>query len=179
MPRDTWIPAKPTRWLFLWAQKENMHNLPAPLHFPLSLLIVQYWNTYLNSISAALLVLRLRRLLRCYSSSFVACCNWCIASADYSSLLLGVELHDLVVAQNASQRCLSNVAFDCTSKMAHFASEWVACSSSLRRGKKRKWTSQREGGLRWGGSWLHSLQSHVSSFLALLSLTGSLWMVPS
>lgn len=106
---------------------------------------------------------RLSRLLCWYSSSFVACSNWCVASADCGSLLLGVELHDLVVALHASQRCLSKVAFDCTSKMAHFSSERVACSSSVSREKKR---SQREGG---------AISCVI--FLALLNLAGSLWMV--
>ena len=84
--------------------------------------------------------------------------------ADRGSLVVGVELGDLVAALHASQRCLSKAAFDCTAKMAHFASEWVACSSpaSGRREKKKKERhSQRVGAVEY--VWT-TQQSPVSSF---------------
>lgn len=91
---------------------------------------------------------RQSRLLCCYSSSFVAFSNWCVASADGASLMVGVELSDLVVALHAIQRCLSKAAFDCTPKMAHFASEWKAWSSS--RGNKKKKDGETESESRRG-----------------------------
>lgn len=88
----------------------------------------------------------LSRLLRCCSSSFVACRNRC--AADCASLLVGAELSDLAVALHASRRFLSKAAFDCTSKMAHSAVGRVACSRRVGAGKRGKWNWVR--GWEWG-----------------------------
>lgn len=171
-PRDTWISAKP-RSLDVALGSERKHAPSTPrLHFPLSLLIVQYWNTYLNSISVALSVPRQSRLLCCYSSSFVAHSNWCVASADCASLSDGVELGDLAVAWRASQRCLSKAACDCAPKMARFACEWAACSGSVSGGKKRQWDGVREWEGGWGGEEVDCTVCNL-----LCHLFGFLWMV--
>jgi len=65
------------------------------------------------------------------------------------------ELSDLVVALHAIQRCLSNAVFDWTSKILHFGSEWVACSSTasgLKKEENHDRGRQREGVEEW--SWV-------------------------